>query len=39
VQMFTQQVEKRCADIDLSLHFASIDNPPHRGLRLTQQAV
>ena len=34
VQMFAQEIEKRCANIHLPLHFSSIDNPAHRGLRL-----
>ena len=39
VQMVAQEIEKRCANIHLPLQFASIDNPAHRGLRLTQQAA
>src|ERR1700733_6457551 len=38
VQMFTQKIEKRRSHVHVPLHFAAIDNPAHRALRLTQQA-
>ena len=34
VQMLAQQIQKRCANIHLSLHFAAVNIPAHRGLRL-----
>jgi hypothetical protein len=37
VQMLAKEVEKRCANIHVPLHFASIDNPAHGTLRLTSK--